>query len=155
MSEAILEDIEIRPAAAGDEGPVRELLESVQLPHEDIAEHLEHFFVALHRGDLLGVAGLELHGDVGLLRSLAVSERWRGRGLAARLSRAVLDEARRKGVAELFLLTTTAEAYCRRLGFETVDRALVPDSVRQTREFSELCPCTAVCMHRSIEPKGE
>jgi len=155
VSEALAEGIEIRRAAAGDEGPVRELLASVELPHEDVVEHLEHFFVALHRGDLVGVAGFELHCEVGLLRSLAVAQRWRGRGLAGRLGRAVLAEAGRRGVGELYLLTTTAEDYCRRLGFETVERTRVPGSIRKTKEFSELCPSTAVCMQRTIERKGE
>ncbi len=64
-----------------DEAKVKELLSDAGLPTADLtARHMEHFFVWNSDEKLDGVVGLEIYGDVALLRSLAVRADKRGEG---------------------------------------------------------------------------
>ena len=108
------------------------------------------FVVATDGEALVGVAGLEVYGSNSLLRSLAVDEEHRSRGLGARLVDAIEAEARSRGVTALYLLTTTAAGFFERLGYTAHERAAVPDSIAATAEFSSLCPGTAHCLWRDL-----
>jgi amino-acid N-acetyltransferase len=109
-------------------------------------ERLENFFVC-HRGDqLAGVVGIDTIGEIGLLRSLAVTSELRGRRIAHGLWRCAQADALRRGVRRLYLLTTTGERLFTRWGFGRIARELVPDSVRATEEFTSLCPSSAIAM---------
>lgn len=138
-------------AGSADEERIRELLQAYGLPYEDIAEHLDHFIVAEMGADLVGVVGLEVHGTTGLLRSLAVADAHRGKGIAKDLYTRILAHAHLQGVRELYLLTTTAEGFFSRLGFDKTNRDEVSESISATKEFKSLCPSTAVCMAKSID----
>ena len=52
------------------------------------------------------------------------------------------------GQHEVWLLTTTAQRFFERSGYERVSREDVPDEVRMCKEFTILCPSTAVCMRK-------
>jgi N-acetylglutamate synthase-like GNAT family acetyltransferase len=142
---------DIRQAARADEEDVRSLLRSCDLPDEDIRHHLPHFVVASREGGVVGTVGLEVFGSSALLRSLAVALPSRGAGLATRLVAAIAERAHQLGVRELWLLTTTAEAFFAKLGFRTVSRAEAPLEIQSTREFRALCPASAVLMRHRID----
>jgi amino-acid N-acetyltransferase len=140
-------EITIKPGEAA----VKRLLEESGLPTADItAAHMEHFFGCGAPSGLAAVAGLELYGDVGLLRSLAVAAPERGRGLGKRLVAHAECYAREHGVKELYLLTTTAEAFFSRLGYRRVERDAVPDAIKATREYSGICPTSSAVMTRKL-----
>jgi amino-acid N-acetyltransferase len=142
----------IRPALNHDLNGIRALLVRCELPTQDVDRHLPNFLVAVEDSCVIGTIGLEVLPGMGLLRSLAVTDEHRGRGVAGALYRALVERARAHGLLELWLLTTTAEAFFVRLGFEAAARREVPEMVQATEEFRSLCPATAVCMHRSIDP---
>ncbi|MCK7515679.1 MAG: hypothetical protein MZV70_74680 [Desulfobacterales bacterium] len=57
-----------------NEAAVKQLLSESGLPIADItAQHLQHFFGCGSGSELEGLVGLELYGEVALLRSLAVA----------------------------------------------------------------------------------
>jgi amino-acid N-acetyltransferase len=127
------------------------LLEAQGFPISDITgEHLEHFFFVGSDGSPTGLIGLELYGTDALLRSLVVAENARGKGLGSTL----IDHAERyaasKGVRSIYLLTTTAEAFFKRLGYEHIERSTAPPSIEQTREFAGLCPASSAFMSKRI-----
>lgn len=138
------------PATAADEPAVSALLASCGLPHVDVAAHLRHFTIARDGIRVVGVIGLEVHGTDGLLRSLAVAADRRGQGVARRLYATLIRDARRLGITRLFLLTTSAQGFFEMLGFRAVKRDAVPDAIRATEEFRQLCPETAACMMRTM-----
>jgi len=141
----------IESATAADLPDVVRVLDGAGLPHSDVtAPMLEHFLLARRGGKLLGVVGLEPLGSVGLLRSLAVDASHRGEGLGLDLTRAVERLARARGVADLYLLTTTAERFFARLGYGVLPRAEAPAPIRGTTEYRELCAATSVCMVRHL-----
>jgi amino-acid N-acetyltransferase len=142
-----MEDIAHWPAAPDDLPAVRDLLERCGLPTGDLSQdHLQHVFVCRAQGSLVGVVGLELLGEVGLLRSLAVAPEFRRRRLAHNLWARAHAHACDHGIRQLYLLTTTAAALFARWGFRAVARDVVPEGVRATPEYSSLCPSTAAIM---------
>ncbi len=129
---------------------VLNLLQEAALPLADVSEHFEHFLVARDAGRVVGAVGLQITGRDAVLRSLVVDARWRGRGLGRALVDQALLYAGARGVQTAYLLTTTADRFFERLGFERCDRGSVPASIAQTSEFAGVCPSTAVCMRRSL-----
>jgi amino-acid N-acetyltransferase len=137
-------------ADAADLHSISELLASNGLPSTDIAQHLQHFVVAKSRGEIVALAGIEVHAPDALLRSVCVRAAQRGQGLAARACELLEAHARNLGVTRFYLLTTTARGYFEQLGFEVCSRAVAPAAIRATAEFGSLCPATATCMTRQL-----
>ena len=142
-------DYTITPAAPADGPAIAALLGAAELPHEDITPHLGHFFVAREGGVMVGAIGLEVYAPDGLLRSLVVAPAHRGRGLGDKLVRGLEQAAAEWGVERFWLLTTTAEAFFARRGFQVTARAGAPAVIAATHEFKSLCPSTAICMSRA------
>jgi amino-acid N-acetyltransferase len=142
-----MEDISYSLASPGDLPSVRELLARCDLPAEDLRpSHFDNFVVCRDGGRLVGTVGLEPLGEVGLLRSLAVAPEFRGRRLGHELWARAREHALSRGIGRLYLLTTTAEGLFRRWGFQHVPRDQVADVVRNTTEYSTMCPSTAAVM---------
>lgn len=139
------------PARPHDLRGALELLGRSELTQQDVSEGWGHYFVVREDdGRVVGVAGLELHGDFGLLRSVAVDEDYRGQGLAAALIEAVLQRAQRVGLRSVYLLTTSARDYFARRGFADVGRDDAPAAIRESWEFKNGCPSTAALMQRPV-----
>lgn len=149
-SEAGVEPV-LRKARVSDLPAVLGLLEDAGLPTVGVAESLSTFVVACGEGAIMGVAGLEIHGSDGVLRSVAVDPSWRGRGLGMRLTERVVESARSAGLRRLYLLTTTAEGYFPRHGFLRIERGSASPAVQQSVEFREACPASAVAMVLELE----
>ena len=143
-------DAVIATANASDIDVVEALLEHEHLPLAGLRDHLEQLFVARAGHRIVGCAALEMYEDGALLRSVAVDAEYRGTGLGSDLTRTALDLAGRRGVPAVYLLTTTAEQFFPRFGFEVVDRADVPHSVRQSAEFSYACPSSALILRKRL-----
>jgi arsenite methyltransferase len=157
MSEGVMvaADVVVRPAFAADLSAVAALLTAVDLPAGDIEAQFEDgFVVAEQDGQVIGVAGLEVYGANGLLRSVAVAPAHRGRSVAAALVNDRVEWARARGLRGVYLLTTTASPYCEKSGFTAVERDVVPSSIRRSSEFSEVCPATATAMELRLEPRS-
>jgi amino-acid N-acetyltransferase len=136
-----------RAATAHDLETVAALLRAAKLPTDGLDEQFGPAFVlAVCDDDVVGAAGIECYGDAGLLRSAVVADTWQGQGLGAALTRDRLEWARQSGLRELWLLTTTADVWFARFGFERVDRMSAPPLLQASREFREACPASAIAM---------
>jgi N-acetylglutamate synthase-like GNAT family acetyltransferase len=137
----------LRPARSADLPRVRELLESCGLPAVEAYDQFgEAYVLAEGNGDLLGVAGMEIHDDAGLLRSVAVASSVRSQGLGETLVRNRIEWANNRGVSTIYLLTTTAAEYFARRGFVIADRDSAPPAIKASREFRDVCPSSATFM---------
>lgn len=146
--------LQVEPALPGDLPEILDLLRAVALPSEGVPEHLGGFVVARDAGQVVGCAGLEMHGQTALLRSLAVGPGWRGDGLGRKLAGAILARARELGAREAVLLTSTVQEWAAREGFEVVPRESVEEAVRSSWEFGASRCATAVCMRLRLEGAG-
>ena len=140
----------IREATSRDLDAVESLLSANDLPLDGVKENFSSFVVAEDNGEIAGAIGLEKFGPVALLRSAVVSHEHRGSGIGRRLVEQILDRASDEGIEELFLLTTTAEKYFPRFGFNSTTRSAVPAAVKASAEFKGACPDTAVVMTRRV-----
>ena len=147
---ATIDDVIITRAAGGDLAAIQALLAKSKLPPDDVGEHLDNFLVARRAGKIAGTVGLEVYGSNALLRSLAVEESERNKGMAKSLYDELLIFARDRGVRQISLLTTTAEGYFAKLGFTRVNKDEIPGFVKNTKEYQEFCPSNAVCMVKRI-----
>lgn len=140
----------LRPARPEDQDAVVGLVASAGLPTSGVEIGSAEFVVAEYGGRIVGVAGLETYGTDGLLRSVAVAEDWRGRGLGGELTRAILEGARRRGLTDLYLLTETAADFFARFGFRPIRREDASEAVKASEEFRDLCPVSSTVMVRSM-----
>jgi amino-acid N-acetyltransferase len=141
----------IRQPRAADLTALKALLDSNALPSSDLTEqHLEHFIILAQSSRVVGAVGLEVHGESALLRSLAVDTMNRGEGLGARLLELIEAHAQECGVRQLYLLTTSADAFFRHHGYTPIERAEVPKSIQRTKQFTDFCPSNAICLSKTL-----
>ncbi|HRP07132.1 MAG TPA: arsenic resistance N-acetyltransferase ArsN2 [Gemmatimonadales bacterium] len=142
----------LRPATPADRDAVLGLLTDAGLPVAGIGPDLVGFVVASRGTEVVGAGGLELAGGDALLRSLVVRADERGNGTGLALISRLLSDARRRGVASIWLLTETAAPLFARFGFRARARADAPEAIRATAEFASCCPSSAVAMSRRATP---
>jgi amino-acid N-acetyltransferase len=145
--------MDLRDLTDTDLARARALLASCDLPTDDLDDPEIALTGAFDGGTMLGVIGLQMCGDTGLLRSLAVDPGYRDRGVARMLCDRVFESAGRRAMTALWLLTTTADAYFTRLGFQAVARDSAPPRIRASAQFASLCPSTAKVMTRAVSPR--
>ncbi|MDK2784313.1 MAG: hypothetical protein PWQ41_1604 [Bacillota bacterium] len=140
----------IVPVEKEDLPMVKALLAEVNLPLEGLEEHFANFLKLVVDGELAAVAGLEVYGKCGLLRSVAVAPAYQRSGLGQGITRAAINRARELGLTEVYLLTETASDFFTRFGFKPVERSAVDPAVRQSVEFKSACQASAVCMRLKL-----
>jgi amino-acid N-acetyltransferase len=138
----------VRPATGADYRSVVGLLEAANLPVAGVPPTLTDFYVAEDQGRIVAAVGLELYGSDALLRSMVVEPAVQGTGTGQALLQRILGHARERGVRAVYLLTTTAERYFLRFGFDRIVREEVPAGVKASIEFRGACPASAVVMRR-------
>ncbi|MEL6591944.1 MAG: arsenic resistance N-acetyltransferase ArsN2 [Bacteroidota bacterium] len=142
MSQALIRFV---PVSDQEMPRFRQILLENQLPVDDLDDPHQWFF-AYQDLQLIGTLGIESYDGIGLLRSLSIIPSQQGQGLGRRLVDAFLGEARDRGFAELFLLTTTAADFFAKQGFMKIDRSATPANIQRSQQFSNLCPSTATVM---------
>lgn len=142
--------VTIESAQAVDADATLALVAQNGLPPGGLREHLSTTLVAKDSGRIVGSAALELYADGALLRSVAVAPDRQGQGLGHDLTRAALHLAEERRAPAVYLLTTTAERFFPKFGFERIERADVPPGVQTSIEFTSACPSTATAMRKSL-----
>jgi ubiquinone/menaquinone biosynthesis C-methylase UbiE/N-acetylglutamate synthase-like GNAT family acetyltransferase len=143
-------DMRIREATDRDIPLVTALLKKNDLPFEDIPSKIDSILIAGLNSETIGIGGVEVHGEYGLLRSLAVAKPFQGKGYGKALCEKLIQHAKNKGVKEVYLLTTTAASFFKQMGFEETKRSSAPTVVQNTTEFRELCPSSCTCMRKTV-----
>ena len=144
MSEML---IQRRPGIGAATG----LLSSAGLPVADLTHaHMKHFFYVGPQSAPVGLVGVEMCGEDALLRSLVVVPSHRTAGLGQALVAHAESHARSEGARAIYCLTTTAETFFRRRGYVDADRACAPVAVRETREFTTICPSNSAFLYKEL-----
>ena len=129
---------------------VQVLLKDNNLPFEDIISSKVDFIVAEEQENILGCIGVEKYQEHVLLRSFAVADNYKGEGIGKELLLAMFEKSKEEDVQKIHLLTTTAEKYFKKYGFEICDRKEAPQSILKTKEFSEICPSSSAYMTKIL-----
>jgi amino-acid N-acetyltransferase len=103
----------------------------------DIYTNLQTFFVTEQDGQVVGCCALEvIWSDLAEVKSLAVDESHKGRGVGASLVNAAVERAKQMGVPKVFGLTLKPQFF-EKLGFKVVDKDELPMKV-----WSDCARCT-------------
>lgn len=148
MSTAV--NYKLRSASTADWPAIESLLAQLKLPTEGAHEHLATYVVAVQGEQLLGCIGAEIYpaspGPVALMRSVAVAPDWQRRGVGEVLVNLMLEQARKRGIHSVHLLSVTAPEYFARFGFKRGPREQMPAALMQSAEFQGACPACAAFM---------
>ena len=124
----------------------RNLLKASNLPADDL-DYKRDLLVGYYEGDaLVGTGGLEIYGQYALLRSLSVKLGIRGKSVGTTITEFLLEEAKKKKLKAIYLLTETAHGFFSKKGFKDISRDQVPEEVKASSEFSHICPVSAAVM---------
>lgn len=141
------EDFTIEAASPENEAAILELLTATDLPHDGVSNYLGGFLIARDTsGEVIGCAGLEKYGTTGLLRSVAVSPNLQKSGLGSKLVETIVSDAKKNGVEEIVLLTTTARDFFEhRFSFVETTRAEYDEKLKDSPEWN-LPRCSSACI---------
>ncbi len=128
--------MDIREARTADVTAIRHLVDTyatdrILLSKATVTlfEDIQEFYVAEVDGTVVGCGALHvLWEDLAEVRTLAVDQKYRGRGIGDLLLRRLLQQARHLGVARVFCLTFEVDFFSRH-GFSEIDGAPVPHDV--------------------------
>ena len=128
--------LEIRPAKSTDIKGIRKLIDTYApqrrlLSKETVTlyESVQEFTVAIEDGAVVGCGALHvLWEDLAEVRTVAVAEHLRGKGVGHQILEAVIDRARVIGVKRIFCLTFETEFFGRH-GFEAIEGTPVDPEV--------------------------
>jgi amino-acid N-acetyltransferase len=126
------------------------LLKLSSLPIAGIEQHLTTTLLARDGDGIVGCAAVEVYGNAGLLRSVAVAPSHRGTGLGQRLTHAALDLAHARGVRNVYLLTTTAGGFFPRFGFAPIEQKEMDPALSASEELRGACPASALAMRATL-----
>ncbi len=132
----MIEALIVRPAETRDIKAIRELIDLYALQRRlltketvTLYESVQEFTVAEHQGRVVGCGALHvMWEDLAEVRTLAVLEEFRGKGVGKRMLEEIIERARRIGVKRLFCLTFETKFFARH-GFTEIDGAPVDPDV--------------------------
>lgn len=140
----------IRSATENEYRAIIHLLASNALPTADIYEKNISLFVGLVEDEIVAMIGIEQYENVALLRSLCVKDGFKNKKLGIQMLLHLFVFCEKEKIETLYLLTTTAEHYFVRYGFEKITRDETPQTIKQTREFQDICPASAIIMELKL-----
>lgn len=129
---------------------IKSLLRSQNLPSEDLPDILTDFYAAVDGAKMIGLIGMERYGAYALLRSMVVHPEYRNKRIAEALISRLETEAKSTGIAEMYLLTETADKYFSKKGYTIITRDIVPKELQGSSEFSHVCPASAIVMKKQL-----
>jgi len=126
---------------------LQQFLKTNKLPFQDVKlEGSLYFTYQDEDNNIIGSGGLEVYGKNALLRSLAVDEIHRHQQVGIRMVNDLMEKAKHLKIENLFLLTETARTFFEKKGFQDIERTEVPEPLRNSSEFTSVCPSSATCM---------
>jgi len=142
----------IRIATKTDLAMIIELLQTNELPTEDIHSETQHFFVLESDNSIIACCAVELYPPDGLLRSFAVRKEFQNMGYGKLIYDFTIKQSKQDlKLSTLYILTTTANNYFHKQNWKLINRIDTPKTIQASEEFASICPVSAVCM--SLELK--
>jgi len=157
--------IQCRKAAADDVDGLYAIItnyaeQGIMLPRsrEALRHAIDMFVIAEDDGVLIGCGSLsQLGKDLVEIRSLGVSDGYKGQGIGKRLVNLLIEEARAMGIVKVMALTYEV-AFFERNGFTVVPKEIFPEKVWRdcmNCKKQHCCDEIAVLKLLDAEPKAE
>lgn len=101
----------------------------LQRPKAMLYERVREFIIVEDQEEVVALGALTvIWKDLAEVRSLAVKEGYRGKGLGKKIVEKLVDEARDLGIEKVFTLTYQDDFF-RKLGFQEVEKESMPQKV--------------------------
>jgi len=128
----------VRPARTSDIKAIRSIIDAYVLGRRLLAketvtlyETVQEFTIAEYEGEIVGCGALHvLWEDLAEVRTVAVLESMRGKGVGNAIIQNIVDRARTLGVERIFCLTFETDFFGRN-GFEVIEGTPVEPEVYQ------------------------
>lgn len=128
--------MQIRKANVNDAGSIQSLVnyyadKDKMLPRSlnEIYENIRDFWVCEGNGGIVGSAALHVTWeDLAEIRSLAVKEEFRQRGIGKSLLDECIEDAKRLGIKKVFALSYMPE-YFKKFGFKEIPKEKLPHKI--------------------------
>ncbi|GAB2703717.1 N-acetyltransferase [Paenibacillus thermoaerophilus] len=125
-----------RKAAESDVDSLYELIQGyaekgIMLPRskEALTRHIDSFVVAEEGGRFVGCGSLfRLGNDLVEIRSLGITDGYKGKGIGGLIVKALEEEAREMGIPRVMALTYAVNFFLR-CGYEVVQKEIFPEKV--------------------------
>lgn len=132
----MIDGIKVRPAQTEDVRAIRELIDLYSLQRRlleketvTLYESVQEFTVAECEGKLIGCGALHvMWEDLAEVRTLAVFEEYRGKGVGAMMLKEIFNRALALGVKRIFCLTFETDFFARH-GFKEIEGTPVDQDV--------------------------
>jgi amino-acid N-acetyltransferase len=139
-----------QPLATWERDGLKASLLRAGLPVDDVEEPGSLFW-RFERDDVpVGFAGIEVHGQDALLRSLVTLPPVRQRGIGSAMVEKMETEARARGANAVYLLSGDAALFFAKLGYVPCARDAVPAAIAATTPFAEPRPAAATAMVKQV-----
>ena len=148
----------IRKATIKDVIAIHKLLEhfsekQLLLPRSlaELYDNIRDFFVAEEEGKIIGCCALHpCWEDVGEIKSLAVEEKWHGKGIAKKLVDSCLKDVPLLGLKSIFALTYVPNFF-KNLGFKEISKEKLPHKVwRECISCPKFPDCGEIALIKDI-----
>ncbi len=153
-----MDNLIIRGAKLTDALSIEKLVNSyaekgLMLPRkrEAIIESIRNYIVADLNGEVVGCASLSFFSEeLAEIRSLAVREDLRGKGIGRELVLGAERILKEEGIKKVFVLTYQVEFF-KKLGYVIVEKTIFPQKIwRDCLSCSKIMNCDEVAMEKDI-----
>ncbi|KPL81419.1 GNAT family N-acetyltransferase [Herpetosiphon geysericola] len=129
--------MQLEPITSDQQPTFEQLLSTVGLGNEGLATAQAYGW--WQDGNLVAGGALEIYGELGLLRSVAVTPDQQNQGLGATLLAALEQQAQRQGMQTLYLLTTSAAKFFATHGYQPIPRAEADSRLHASAQWGSIC----------------
>ena len=118
---------------------------------ENIVENIRNFFVADYCGEVIGCCAIAFYTlKLAEIRSLAVFNRYKMKGIGRLLVEKAESVLREEGVSEVFVLTLSS-TFFRRLGYNDIQKEYFPQKIwRDCTHCPKLMACDEIAMVKTL-----
>ncbi len=118
---------------------------------ENIIENIRNFFVAEYNGEVIGCCAIAFYTlKLAEIRSLAVFNRYKMKGIGRLLVDKAETVLREEGVVEVFVLTLSP-GFFRRLGYSEIKKEYFPQKIwRDCTHCPKLMACDEIAMVKTL-----
>ena len=118
---------------------------------ENIVENIRNFFVAEYSGEVIGCCAIAFYtSKLAEIRSLAVFNRYKMKGIGRLLVEKAVSVLGEEGVSEVFVLTLSSEFF-RRLGYREIQKEYFPQKIwRDCTHCPKLMACDETAMMKKL-----
>jgi len=138
------------PLATWERDGLKAALNRAGLPCQDVEAPGRYFWRFEEEDMPVGFGGIEMHGEIALLRSVVILPPLRHQGLGHAITAALEGEALALGARAIYLVTAGEAPFFADQGFAPCSLDVVPPEVSGCDEFSAAAPGAVIVMSKRL-----